>query len=182
MVDLDGTLVNTIRVNYFAYKKALSEFNYQLSYEEYKNDCDGLTYKIFLKNMNIPKEHIEKIHENKKKYYKEFLHYAELNTRLVRILESLKKSGNKLALVTCASAENTQDVLRMFGLNNSFFDMIVTRENVISPKPSPEGFLLVMETLNFLPEDCIVFEDTAVGIHAASEAKCMCFEIKNFIK
>jgi sugar-phosphatase len=47
---------------------------------------------------------------------------------------------------------------------------VITREDVLEAKPSPEGYLLAAERFQVEPGDCIVFEDSSAGIQAALEA------------
>jgi sugar-phosphatase len=47
---------------------------------------------------------------------------------------------------------------------------MVTAERVSASKPDPEGFLKGAAELGFGPEDCIVFEDSEVGIAAGRAA------------
>ncbi|KLU15652.1 MULTISPECIES: sugar phosphatase [Xenorhabdus] len=48
----------------------------------------------------------------------------------------------------------------------------VTAESVTNGKPNPEPYLLGAEKLGLLPEECVVFEDAAAGIHAGLDAGC----------
>ena len=47
---------------------------------------------------------------------------------------------------------------------------IVTGEDVLVGKPAPDCFILGAQRLGFETADCIVFEDSAVGIEAATAA------------
>ncbi|CDG18300.1 sugar phosphatase [Xenorhabdus doucetiae] len=48
----------------------------------------------------------------------------------------------------------------------------VTAESVTHGKPNPEPYLLGAKKLGLLPEECVVFEDAAAGIHAGLDAGC----------
>jgi HAD superfamily hydrolase (TIGR01509 family) len=50
------------------------------------------------------------------------------------------------------------------------FDAIVGAEDYANSKPAPDAFLLAAARLGVAPEDCLVFEDTAMGIKAATAA------------
>ncbi len=49
-------------------------------------------------------------------------------------------------------------------------DVVITGNDVSSPKPSPEGYLLAAERLGVPPTACIAFEDSLDGWLAASRA------------
>jgi HAD superfamily hydrolase (TIGR01509 family) len=50
------------------------------------------------------------------------------------------------------------------------FDILVCAEDYKQGKPAPDGFLLAAQKLGVAPEHCLVFEDTELGIRAATAA------------
>jgi len=50
------------------------------------------------------------------------------------------------------------------------FDVFVCAGDYKKGKPDPEPFLLAAEKLGVNPKDCLVFEDTEMGIQAATAA------------
>jgi HAD superfamily hydrolase (TIGR01509 family) len=50
------------------------------------------------------------------------------------------------------------------------FDTLVCAEDYKKSKPDPEAFLLAASRLSVAPENCLVFEDTEMGIQAATAA------------
>jgi HAD superfamily hydrolase (TIGR01509 family) len=50
------------------------------------------------------------------------------------------------------------------------FDVLVCAGEYKKGKPDPEPFLLAAEKLGVNPKDCLVFEDTEMGIQAATAA------------
>ena len=103
---------------------------------------------------------------------------ARINNRLVDLLR-LSKKEYKIALVTTASKENTYELLQKFDLKE-LFDLILTNEDVVKVKPDPEGYLKAIRYFGAGPEECIVFEDSEVGIEAASKAGILCFAVNGF--
>lgn len=179
IVDLDGTLFDTREVNYRAYSEAIRPYGYSIEYDYYCEYCNGRHYLDFLPQITTSdKDILLDIHDRKKKEYQHFLGYARLNEGLVRILNSLK-SGNSIALVTTASKGNTYDILTRFDLVN-LFDLILTQEDIEKPKPDPEGFVKAMKHFSAEPKDCIIFEDSEVGIQAAEKTGATVFVAKGY--
>ena len=50
------------------------------------------------------------------------------------------------------------------------FDTLVCAEDYKRGKPAPDCFLMAAERLGVAPSDCLVFEDTDLGIEAATAA------------
>jgi HAD superfamily hydrolase (TIGR01509 family) len=50
------------------------------------------------------------------------------------------------------------------------FDTLVCAGDYERSKPDPQPFLIAAERLGVAPEDCLVFEDTEMGIQAATAA------------
>lgn len=62
---------------------------------------------------------------------------------------------------------------------NKFFDLKLARDHVKNAKPDPEIYLKAADSLNVKPDECIVFEDSVVGIKAAKAAGMACIAITN---
>jgi HAD superfamily hydrolase (TIGR01509 family) len=60
-----------------------------------------------------------------------------------------------------------------------FMDVIVTNEDVMEGKPSPEGYLLAMRTLGVEPKNCVVVEDGDYGVLAAKNAGARVIRVEN---
>ena len=65
----------------------------------------------------------------------------------ISTLETLKRLGAKMGLVTNTSKKAVDVVFQMHGLRE-YFDVVVTRESVRRLKPAPEGILLAAEKLD----------------------------------
>lgn len=177
MTDLDGTLFDTAMVNYLAYKEAIMKFGYDMSYDYFHKFCNGRYYKQFLSELfpEITEDLLHEIHVRKKALYKKYISEAKLNVPLMRLLDICRREC-KLALVTTASLENTNDILNAFGLMN-YFDLVLTHEDISNTKPDPEGYIKAMEFFRVLPQECVIFEDSDTGIEAAMRSGAQYFKV-----
>lgn len=62
---------------------------------------------------------------------------------------------------------------------NKYFDLKLARDHVKNAKPDPEIYLKAADNFNVKPDECIVFEDSVVGIKAAKNAGMRCIAITN---
>lgn len=81
-------------------------------------------------------------------------------------LERLRVAGIPCAVGSSTHRANIDLSLRLMKLE-SFFQCIVTSEDVTHGKPHPEVFLTGAKRIGLPPNKCVVFEDAHVGIQAA---------------
>lgn len=179
MIDLDGTLFDTKEVNYLAYKEALNQYGYDLDYKYYCEQCNGRHYTDFLPKIaaNDP-EILLQIHNEKKEKYKKYLGHAKINHILVDFIKG-RDSDCKAAVITTASKKNTYDILSQFELVD-IFDLILTQEDIVNTKPNPEGYLRAMSFFSVDAAECVIFEDSDVGIEAAQKTGATVFVAKGY--
>lgn len=90
--------------------------------------------------------------------------------RVPGLLEFLQRhAGIPKAVGSNAEPANIDFVLDRFDLRR-FFDVTVNGLQVKRPKPFPDIYLEAAAQLHTDPRDCIVFEDSPVGIEAARAA------------
>lgn len=56
-------------------------------------------------------------------------------------------------------------------------EVVLSSHDVARGKPAPDVFLRAAELLQIAPEDCVVFEDSLVGVQAASAAGMRCIAV-----
>lgn len=165
--DLDGTLFDTLNVNFLSYNQALVEKGFSLDYNYFLKECQGKYYKDFLPQImgSNDEELLTDIHQRKQNLYLTNINNARKNTHLFSIINVIKFEYN-LSVVTTASRKNCIQLLGYFG-QEEIFDLIITREDVTKSKPDPEGFLQAMRYFNVEAENTMIFEDSEEGIQAA---------------
>ncbi|MDD3033806.1 MAG: HAD family phosphatase [Bacteroidales bacterium] len=88
---------------------------------------------------------------------------------LKKFLDSVKIAGCRIALATSAPNENVSAVFQKLELN-SYFDIIVDQSHITRGKPDPEIYNLAVEKLGLPKEQCVVLEDSLVGVTSAYRA------------
>jgi beta-phosphoglucomutase len=94
----------------------------------------------------------------------------------VRLLNAIKKGNFKLGLVSSAPKENIDLLLSELDLEG-IFNCIVFGQEVSQSKPSPQIYLLAAKKLGITPNDCMVIEDSPLGVKAAKTAGMKCLTI-----
>lgn len=101
------------------------------------------------------------------------LHMGEMaipvKTGAVELIAALRERDVPLAVATSSRSQHAVPHLTAAGVID-YFDTIVTRDDVINPKPHPEPFLTAAARLAVEPVRCIAFEDSIAGVRAAHAA------------
>lgn len=86
------------------------------------------------------------------------------------LLESINRNGYKAVLVTSSNDMKMRHLREERPELEGYFFDIVTADKISKSKPDPEGYLLGARMLGIEPEHCVVFEDSAQGVHAGHDA------------
>jgi len=95
-----------------------------------------------------------------------------------RAVRALHARGIRLAVTTSAMGDVVDEILRRFHLRD-FFEVIVDGDDVKFGKPDPEAYLITAKKLGVAPAECVVFEDSHVGVLAAKAAGMMCIAVRH---
>lgn len=93
-------------------------------------------------------------------------------------LRALHARGITLAVTSSAVGDAIDAILRRLELR-AFFALIVDGSDVTRGKPDPEPYLVTARKLGVDPAECIVFEDSQVGVQSARRAGMYCIAIRN---
>ena len=170
LFDCDGTIVDSMPLHYVAWKKALGEWNCPFD-EALFYAWGGRPVKEIIAALNemhgleMPVDVLAKRKEGL---------YFELEDELKAIPEVIEhieaKHGHiPLAVVSGSRRTSVMHSLSALGLVDKF-DVLVCAEDYARGKPAPDCFLTAAERLGVEPKECLVFEDTEMGIAAATAA------------
>ncbi|MGA7857133.1 MAG: HAD family phosphatase [Terracidiphilus sp.] len=170
LFDCDGTIVDSMPLHYKAWKKALAEWNCefdeQLFYSWGGRPVVEIISALNQKNgLNMPVDAVAKRKEN--------LYYEQLPQlkAIPEVIEHIEAQHGRipLAVVSGSRRNSVEGSLTTLKLLDKF-QTIVSAEDYKNGKPAPDAFLLAASRLGVAPADCLVFEDTDLGIQAATAA------------
>ena len=95
-----------------------------------------------------------------------------------RVVRELHAAGLRLAITSSAVRAAIETILERFDLRPCF-DVIVDGSEVEHGKPHPEAYEVTAKKLGVSPAECIVFEDSGIGVAAARSAGMFCIAIPN---
>ncbi len=103
---------------------------------------------------------------------------AQEYTHATALLRRARAMGFPIGVATMSHLAQARVVLEVLELRDAI-DVLVTRDDVDEPKPSPEIYLLTAERLHVSPADCFVLEDSVPGICSALAAGMACVALTN---
>jgi beta-phosphoglucomutase family hydrolase len=170
LFDCDGTVADSMPLHYNAWKKALAEYGCTYDEDLFYSWGGKPVRKIIadlneIHGLNMP---VDELAENKEKLYHAQL--PELQG-IPEVIEHIEVQHGRIpfAVVSGSRRNSVLGSLTALGLLDKF-DVLVCAEDYKHGKPAPDGFLLAAQKLGVPPEYCLVFEDTDLGIQAASAA------------
>jgi beta-phosphoglucomutase family hydrolase len=171
LFDMDGTIADSMPLHYIAWKQALAEYGCPDFPEELFYSWGGMPVAEIIFTLN--KRHglampVEDVAHRKESLYYELLPKL---TAVPEVIEHIEESHQRIpfAVVSGSTRESVTASLKVLGLLDKF-DVLVCAGDYKNAKPDPEPFLLAAQRLNVPPETCLVFEDTDMGIEAATAA------------
>lgn len=170
LFDLDGTLFDSTTANAKAYGLAFRAAGVPFEEQTYRAQF-GLRFQEMMDSIapDTSPEVREKIRSLKATYYRENIALVKPNYGLIALLRTTR-AHHKTGLVTTASRGNVRNLLSHFSIESELFDTIITGDEVTRGKPDPECYTLAINKLGVLPKDCCIFEDSDVGVAAATKA------------
>ena len=171
--DCDGTLVDSMPLHFHTWNLTLQEFGIPYTFGWQKFIAQG--GKCLIKTIeeinelcgtSIPPE--EFVHQ-------QGIHYESIidtMTPVEKVVEFARQKhaqGKPTAVASSGTRYHVELSLKTIGAFD-LFDVICCREDVENLKPAPDLFLLAAKRLGIKPENCVVFEDSPLGIQAAKAA------------
>jgi HAD superfamily hydrolase (TIGR01509 family) len=182
--DMDGLLLDSERISLSTFVAACRECNFDPDPRVYYR-CIGTTYgraKEILQDgygPAFPLAAIAFLWE--KKYAEEQLNSTvPLKTGVLNLLKYLGQKGLKKAVVTSTYKENALRKLANAGIL-SYFELVLTGDEITSPKPDPEIYLAACRMLKEAPANCLALEDSDAGVLAAFSAGVMVIQVPDLL-
>lgn len=170
LFDCDGTIVDSMPLHLAAWRQALAQWACPFD-EDLFYAWGGMPVAEIiaaLNQMHELKMPVDEVSRRKEALYYET--FPQLHA-VPEVLEHIDASHGSIpfAVVSGSTRESVTASLEKLGLLDRF-ETLVCAGDYIRAKPHPEGFLMAAKRLGVPPQRCLVFEDTDLGIQAATAA------------
>jgi beta-phosphoglucomutase family hydrolase len=168
--DCDGTIADTMPLHFQAWDRAMRELGGIFPEELFYSWGGKPTLQIVrelnaMYNLSMDPEQTVEI---KERYYHDLIPQVLPIEPVVRLVKQFHGTA-PMAVASGGYREIVIATLRALDLLE-FFDVIVGAEDVERGKPHPDPFLEAARRLNVEPSQCLVFEDSPLGMEAAQRA------------
>ncbi len=172
--DCDGTLADTMPLHYQAWQQAVRAHGHEFP-EDLFYSLGGVPAPDVIVYLNqrfgwtIP---ITETAEYKERLFEAMIPQAKPIEPVVDFMRSVL-GKYPVAVASGGLKPLVIGTLEALGIH-AHFQAIVTYEDVIHPKPAPDTYLEAARQLGVEPAYCLVFEDTPLGVAAATAAGMQC--------
>lgn len=171
--DFDGLLVDSETLFHRVYAEILADHGRPFTRNDYSAGYAGRPVpaiaRAFVTDFNLPlssEEVARRIHADEAALRAEGV---PLKPGARELLDHLKARGYGIGVASSSQRPRAMSVLEQHGLVD-FFAASAFAEDISRGKPDPEVFLLAAAHLGIDPSECIVLEDSTMGIEAAVNA------------
>lgn len=171
LFDCDGTIADSMPLHYLAWKQALGDWNCEFD-EQLFYKWGGMPIVEIISTLNNQRGlsmPVDTVARRKESLYFQLLPQLKAVPEVLEHIEA-KHGQIPFAVVSGSTRDSVTASLTTLNLLNKF-DTLVCAGDYAKSKPDPEAFLLAATKLGVAPECCLVFEDTDMGIQAATSAR-----------
>jgi HAD superfamily hydrolase (TIGR01509 family) len=170
LFDCDGTIADSMPLHFVAWTKALGEWNCRFDERLFYAWGGRPTDEIIaaLNEEQGLKMPIATVAERKEQLYAESLDELKV---IPEVLEHIEAQHGRIPFAVVSGGERhvVLKSLATLGLTN-YFQTLVCAGEYVNSKPAPDAYLMAAEQLGVRPSECLVFEDTEMGIQSARAA------------
>lgn len=173
--DIDGTLVKTNKLIFETFRFVSNKYLGKNFTDEDIIKLFGPTEDVILKE--LMKENYEEARKDYFHYYSEnHSLLAEIFPGIDGILKLIKMKNIPTSIYTGKGKDSTKITLDKLGLTK-YFDLIVTGDDILEHKPSPEGIEIFINQFNLNRDKVLMIGDAPADIIAARNANIKCASV-----
>lgn len=169
LFDLDGTLIDSTDAILESFHHTFEVHNFEQPSDEEIKDLIGYPLDIMYSNLGVHEDKVWDFVATYKEYYR------DISTQKTVLLENAKEAVMQasefaeLAIVTTKTAKYSKVLMEHFGLME-YFEILIGREDVESPKPHAEPILKALDVFDIEKKEIWMIGDTKLDLISAKNA------------
>jgi HAD superfamily hydrolase (TIGR01509 family) len=176
--DMDGVIIDSEPINFAVEQEIFLDLGICLTEEEHQSyvGTTGEAMWASIKRNHGLSQSVEELHTLSRKHYLQAMRSIrniEPIPGVVELIDDIRSHGLPTVVASSSSPENIDHVLNTLGMRH-LFEAVIDGIQVQNSKPSPDIFLRAAASINKDPLQCLVIEDSQVGVTAAKKAGMSC--------
>ena len=176
--DLDGVIIDSMRIHYDSLIKVLQKYNCSISQHEFRGYFGRTNFEVLQEILGdqLTSGQIADLAKQKQKIFED---NAVDQAQLFQGVEQWLQYFQKLAIPQAVASSNAKKFIETIAtrLNiRHYFNVLLSAEELTS-KPDPLVFLESARLIGSAPRHSLVFEDALAGVEAARRAGMKCIAI-----
>lgn len=178
--DFDGVLIDTLDTHIQAFRKALSDYDIEITDRDILLREGEPARTIISEIMDRPEDDPEVVEltRAKERIYRKLADFKLSDDRRKKLVDLGRRF--RLGLVTGTAGDNLREVLGKREMD--IFDHVTTADDTDRGKPGPEPYLHCAESLEVDAQKCVVVENAPMGIRSAKRAGMRCIAIASTLE
>jgi len=181
--DMDGLMIDSEKIQSKAFETLISIYKKKPILNTLGIiQTIGMTSKENWKRLKIKHnidENLEKLINERRIIYEKLLSSnIKPMPGLIKLLKLLQNHNLKMAIASSSNLNIINLVLSNLQIKK-YFQVITSGDEVKRSKPHPEIFLKTAKKINIDPKDCLVLEDSQLGVEAAIKAGMKVIAVPN---
>jgi pyrophosphatase PpaX len=170
LFDFDGTLADTLPVCFYAFQEVFNKYdNRMLSNQEIIEMFGPSEVGIIQQNILNKNLTNDAINDYYHYYEREHQNLVCKNRDVHELISRIRKKGILTGVVTGKARRSYEISLKHF-FPIDLFQVSITGDDVVNPKPHPEGIIKAMHILGCSPEETLFIGDSTADIEAGMRA------------
>jgi HAD superfamily hydrolase (TIGR01509 family) len=176
LLDLDGTLVDSVYEHVMSWREALEDAEIRLPNWKIHRRI-GMSGKLFLPtllrelNQTMDKAQIQSVERIRSSIFKKTIPEIRVQPGAKELLEYFGRVGARWAIATSGERSQVDQLLKDFDIPSGV--PVITGDDVAIAKPAPDSFVLAAQRLGVSPLDSFVIGDSPWDLLAAQRMKAL---------
>ncbi|MDQ8739172.1 HAD family hydrolase [Paenibacillus sp. LHD-38] len=177
LFDFDGTLADTLPSSFSAFKTVFKKYDGQdVTSDELVSMFGPTEDDIILKNFRNKESVRNAVQEYYDLYGQGHSESIDISS-IIALLQLLRDKGKKIGVITGKSKQAYKISSEALNLAN-YFDFVVTGNDVVNPKPHPEGIIKALDFFGIKTDNTVFLGDSNADILAGKAAGVRTFAVQ----
>jgi beta-phosphoglucomutase len=174
LFDLDGVLIDSEPLHEFSLLELSSRFGRRfeqaelLQFKGLPERTVALAFQKFFPDLTLTMDEVIRL---RLELLRSNFHRVQMIEGALEFVQRTKAAGFRLGLTTSAARSMQRLACETFALS-SYFDTVITGEDIERGKPDPQPYQRTAANLALRPDECMVVEDAVNGVISGKAACC----------